>query len=82
MAPAELQRIDPERNMARFYRLRLEPTLFGEVALRCSWGRIGRPGQSLIRTHPGWPEAQADAARTLRGKLRRGYVPRPARSMG
>ncbi|MGB3389974.1 MAG: WGR domain-containing protein [Pseudaminobacter sp.] len=36
-----LDRIMRERNMARFYELSVEPTLFGEVALVRRWGRIG-----------------------------------------
>lgn len=37
-----LRRIDRARNMARFYALGVEPTLFGEFALVREWGRIGR----------------------------------------
>ncbi|WP_145926033.1 WGR domain-containing protein [Shinella sp. HZN7] len=33
------RRIDAMRNMARFYMLSLEPTLFGEVAVLRHWGR-------------------------------------------
>ena len=41
-APAlELRRIDDTRNMRRFYRLDMQPELFGGVLLLRQWGRIG-----------------------------------------
>ena len=36
-----LERLDHRRNISRFYRLSIEPTLFGGVALVREWGRIG-----------------------------------------
>ena len=33
--------IDPARNMHRFYRLDVQPDLFGGVLLVKEWGRIG-----------------------------------------
>ena len=36
-----LERRNAGRNMARFYVLAIEPTLFGEMALVREWGRIG-----------------------------------------
>lgn len=35
------QRIDPSKNMARYYTLYLQQTLFGETSLVRCWGRIG-----------------------------------------
>ena len=43
-----LHRIDPSRNMARFYRVTIEKTLFDETIVRRCWGRIGTRGRSLI----------------------------------
>ena len=40
-----LERIEPEKNMARFYALAVQPTLFVEVSLVERWGRIGTHGQ-------------------------------------
>ncbi|BCH62446.1 hypothetical protein RvVAT039_pl08320 (plasmid) [Agrobacterium vitis] len=40
-----VERIAPEQNMARFYALAVQPTLFGEVSLVRAWGRIGTRGQ-------------------------------------
>jgi len=36
-----IERIDAARNMARFYAVSIDPTLFGEVCLTRRWGRIG-----------------------------------------
>jgi predicted DNA-binding WGR domain protein len=41
-----LVRCDSGRNIARFYRLELGRTLFGEVVLIRRWGRIGTKGRS------------------------------------
>ena len=38
-----LERRDPSRNMARFYVLAIEPTLFDDMALVREWGRVGSP---------------------------------------
>ncbi|MGO6922932.1 WGR domain-containing protein, partial [Rhizobium ruizarguesonis] len=40
-----IERIDPSKNMARFYARSIEPNLFGETSLVRSWGRIGSRGQ-------------------------------------
>jgi predicted DNA-binding WGR domain protein len=47
-----LTKTDPARNMARFYVLDIQPTLFGEWALLKEWGRIGRAGQSRRALFP------------------------------
>lgn len=73
MAHAHLHRIDPNANMARFYRIDLAPTLFGEVAVLRQWGRIGTNGRTTIETWPSIGEAEMSANRTLRQKLRRDY---------
>ncbi|WP_407114748.1 WGR domain-containing protein [Bradyrhizobium sp. LMG 9283] len=44
-----LTRIDNHRNMARFYRLDIQPTLFGECSLAMEWGRIGGRGPFALR---------------------------------
>lgn len=71
--PLLLHRRDPDRNMARFYRLSLEPNLFGGVSLVRNWGRIGTTGRLRIDLHP--DEAAAERARTgiAARKQRRGY---------
>ncbi|MCT4576392.1 MAG: WGR domain-containing protein [Donghicola sp.] len=71
--PLYLTRSDPSRNMARFYALSLEPTLFGEVSLVRNWGRIGTCGQVRTETFER-PEAASAVFNHLRTlKLRKGY---------
>lgn len=72
-----LERCDPSRNMARFYRLELCQTLFGEVVLVRRWGRIGTIGRSreaLISgiDLTGGYHAILNAA--VQTKIRRGYL--------
>jgi predicted DNA-binding WGR domain protein len=47
----QLNRIDPEQNMRRFYRLTVQHDLFGNVSLIRVWGRIGSRGRQIIDTH-------------------------------
>jgi predicted DNA-binding WGR domain protein len=74
MALAHLHRIDPEANMARFYCIDVAATLFGEACVLRSWGRIGTQGRTSIETWASAAEAEKAAARTLRQKVRRGYL--------
>lgn len=71
--PVRLTRHDPDRNMARFYALTLEPTLFGEVALLRTWGRIGTRGQVRIETFAEANEAHDACAKLEHAKRRKGY---------
>jgi predicted DNA-binding WGR domain protein len=48
MAPDHLHKRDPDRNMARFYRVDVQPTLFGEASVARSWGRIGTAGRTAF----------------------------------
>ncbi len=70
----ELRRIDPERNMARFYLLAIQPTLFGDVSLIRNWGRIGTSGQVKVETYDRPDDAHRAYRRLERVKRRRGYV--------
>lgn len=74
MSAVYLTRVDDAKNMARYYRMSLQPTLFGEWAVVREWGRIGRGGQ--VRTSPYLSEAEAtlSMATIERQKARRGYV--------
>jgi predicted DNA-binding WGR domain protein len=68
-----LERIDRDRNMARFYVLSIEPTLFEDLALVRRWGRIGSAGRERIDLHPSRPVAQIELKKWLDRKRRRGY---------
>ncbi len=67
------ERLEPARNMARFYALSIEPTLFGEVCLIRRWGRIGTHGQTKAKCFMSEAEASEEVAEILRRKARRGY---------
>lgn len=75
MAPVRLERIDADRNMARFYRVDVVPTLFGEACLLKTWGRIGTIGRTVFETCALPDEAMNGAERIIGAKTRRGYVP-------
>ena len=68
-----LERIDKARNMARYYRLSVVETLFGDWAMVREWGRIGAGGQS--REH--WCGSREQATTLLEEhqaqRIRRGY---------
>ena len=72
--PLHLRHVDPARNMARFYVLTLQPTLFGEVALVREWGRIGNPGRVQVTAYATQEEAEAAFRRVERQKARKKYV--------
>lgn len=74
-----LERIDPAKNMARFYVLSVEQTLFGNSALVREWGRIGRPGRRRSEFFDQVAEACVALDTWLARKRRRGYVQRRAR---
>lgn len=68
-----IERRDPARNMARYYVLSIEPTLFGEVCLTRRWGRIGAHGQAKYQSFEREEEAVQLFLGLLRGKRKRGY---------
>jgi predicted DNA-binding WGR domain protein len=71
-----LDRIDEERNMARYYVLAIEPSLFGDTALIREWGRIGRGGKRRIDLYEGERQAVIALGDWLMRKMRRGYARR------
>jgi predicted DNA-binding WGR domain protein len=75
-----LQRCDPARNMARFYVLTIEPTLYGDTALVREWGRLGQRGRRRMDLFAGRVQAVEALEAWLVRKTRRGYVPRVPRA--
>ena len=69
-----LHRIDPTRNMARFYAMAVQPTLFGEWSLQREWGRIGSAGRLVSTGYSSESDAAAAMARVLKAKQRHGYA--------
>lgn len=69
----ELRRIDPARNMWRFYVMQVQPDLFGGTSLIREWGRIGGRGRVLVEHHADEGEAVNALMSLARVKGRRGY---------
>jgi predicted DNA-binding WGR domain protein len=59
--------------MARFYRLDVQPDLFGGWTLWREWGRIGRGGQVRVDAYLTVAEALDAQAKLEHAKVRRGY---------
>ncbi|KIP98353.1 hypothetical protein RU07_22075 [Agrobacterium tumefaciens] len=68
-----IERIDAPRNMARYYVLDMTSTLFGDVCLTRTWGRIGCRGQSKTQLFAGQEDALIVFLDILRQKTIRGY---------
>lgn len=75
-----LEHRDPAANMARFYVLSLEETLFGDTALVREWGRLGTAGRRRLDLFGARAQASEALESWLGRKLRRGYDARAARS--
>jgi predicted DNA-binding WGR domain protein len=73
-----LERVDPARNIARYYVLSIEPTLFAKRTLIRRWGRIGCLGRERLQFFGGEdsPRAQITLETWLARKRKRGYAPR------
>jgi predicted DNA-binding WGR domain protein len=69
-----LDRCDPTRNMARYYVLSIEPSLFGDATLIREWGRLGQTGQRRIELYESQSRAMEALETWLQRKRRRGYL--------
>ncbi|MCZ8260671.1 MAG: WGR domain-containing protein [Beijerinckiaceae bacterium] len=74
MSAVTLTRIETDKNMRRFYRLDVQPTLFGEFALVREWGRIGRGGQVRSTPYPSAMDALTALETIKVSKLKRKYA--------
>lgn len=70
----QMRRIDPARNMCRFYRLSVQRDLIGRASLVREWGRIGFPRQIMVETHPDEGKAITALMKLAAVKKQRGYV--------
>ncbi len=73
-----MTRVDPEKNMARWYEVDVQPTLFGEFTVERHWGRIGSIGQSKTFWFDDEPRADKMARLVSDAKSRRGYAAPPS----
>jgi predicted DNA-binding WGR domain protein len=74
MNTVTLRRTDTARNMHRYYRLDVQPDLFGQWCCVREWGRIGRAGQTRSIPYPTPLEAQAALVGHRHMKERKGYI--------
>lgn len=74
MSRVSLRRVDPARNMARFYLLDVQQDLFGGWWLMREHGRIGSPGRVIVTPFPTMDAAAAAHAKLWQSKLKRGYA--------
>ena len=70
-----LERREPAVDMARFYVLSIEETLFGDTALVREWGRIGTAGRRRMDLFERRAQASEALELWLGRKVRRGYRP-------
>ena len=68
-----LRRIDPAKNMARFYAMDVQGDLFGAILLMRQWGRIGTYGRVAAEAYASLAAALAALERQAERKRRRGY---------
>ena len=77
-----VERTDTAKNMARFYALSIELTLFGTPCLTRRWGRIGSAGQTMVHHFDREEDAVQLFLELLRAKRSRGYRTRRSKSTG
>lgn len=70
------ERVDPARNMARFYALKVSADLFGAMWLERRWGRIGSRGQIKVELVDDGGDSSKRIEAIARQKTRRGYQPK------
>ena len=68
-----LRRVEPERNVARFYALMIERDLFGRVVLVRHWGRIGSKGRERAKVRTDEGKAAQAMGKLAAAKRQRGY---------
>ncbi len=71
-SPVFLRRLDPARNVARWYEAELACDLFGRAVVRRAWGRIGHLGRVRLDEHQNVEEALRQLAALIAAKRRRG----------
>lgn len=68
-----LERVDPDRNMRRFYRMTIENDIFGGTRLIRIWARIGTRGCQQVNVHADEGRAISALMEFAQKKIRRGY---------
>jgi predicted DNA-binding WGR domain protein len=69
-----LERTDPAYNVARYYVLSVEATLFARNTFVRRWGRIGSTGRQRLEFFDSRDTAGLALETWLEGKRKRGYM--------
>jgi predicted DNA-binding WGR domain protein len=69
-----LERIDPTKNVARYYVLSVEATLFARNTFVRRWGRIGSTGRQRLEFFDSRNSAGLTLETWLASKRQRGYA--------
>jgi predicted DNA-binding WGR domain protein len=69
-----LYRVEPSKNMSRYYTLSVQPNLFGGFSLLRNWGRIGTGGQIRVDFFEDEDVAISASEQLAGSKLKRGYL--------
>ncbi|ASM74686.1 MULTISPECIES: WGR domain-containing protein [Roseobacteraceae] len=72
-----LEKRQPAKNVARFYRMAVMPNLFGEWTLYREWGRIGQGGRVWMDWFADESQAVAALITLETAKCKRGYWVEP-----
>jgi predicted DNA-binding WGR domain protein len=75
-----IERTDAAENIARFYAMSIEPSLFGDASLLRRWGRIGSSGQQKIHLFENEKQAVELFLVIVTKKRARGYRPKQPHS--
>jgi predicted DNA-binding WGR domain protein len=67
-------RRDPAKNVRRFWRSIVTPTLWGGWSLIREWGRIGQPGTVKARSYASEADARRAEQRGIKKRQRNGYT--------
>ena len=68
-----LRRVDPAKNMRRFYLMTVQRDLFGGASLVREWGRVGSSGHLRVDHHEDEGQAVDALADIAKQKSKRGY---------
>jgi predicted DNA-binding WGR domain protein len=68
-----LRRVEPAKNMRRFYLMTVQRDLFGGASLTREWGRVGSAGKVRVEHHPDEGCAIDVLADITQRKRKRGY---------
>ena len=73
MTTIMLTRIDERQNVARFYKLDVQPSLFGGWSLVREWGRMGRAGRVCVELYKSRGVADLALISKWAQKRKKGY---------